>query len=914
MADPEIALRLLMTDDPVEAEELAHALDEHNRIRQSVEQDLAEAAGALAQREHVEGDRILVLAGEGWHEGVKGIVASRLARQYGVPVILFAIEDGEARGSGRAVGAVDLHAAVSECDHLLTRYGGHAAAVGVTLPADGLDEFKECLAGVLASRPTEEFDVTMEVDAELSLEEVGIELATELDLLEPFGEANRRPLFGSPGVFMNGRQRVGRDANHLKFVAYDGVGSVPGISFRCPEIEEKARHDAAVDIAYEVSVDEWRGRTRVQMIAREIILRPEGERGDAVELIEDLFEHADAIIAREEYVGIEDAESFHTKLAGVTFEGRQDVVAALEVGTFLRLQREPENPHDSNACALFEPRGRQVGFLNRRLSAVLAPVIDAGLEYDVSVTDITGGDDGHSLGVNVLVEKRGEEVPDAADETSAERRAELESLAPDEMRAELVRRFIGGGELHAAQSEALDSLAEGASTLAVMATGRGKSLIFQLHACVLALRKGRASVLAYPLRALVADQAYHLEETLSQIGIGVAVLTGETAPTQRDETFARIAEGDLDLILTTPEFLVHHTPRFAATGRIGFVVVDEAHHIAEAASGHRPAYGRLGETVEMLGDPDVLAVTATAGDDVAEAIRMTLGIRKVVVDPTTRENLKLEDRRGYEDKDAYIAALAARGEKGIVYVNSREQSVRLARMLRKRVPELAFRVAFYNGGLSRSARHAVERAFRSGQVTFIVSTSAFGEGVNIPDIRHVVLYHLPFNDIEFNQMCGRSGRDGAVARVHLAFGEKDGRVNEMILSSMAPTRDEMAAVYSALKGATGDEDGWIESTNSELAEAARRIDKRCTLNDRGVSSAIGIFRELGLVESDGYGPYRRLSLLPRPEQKVDLDSSVRYAEGKREIEEFGEFRAWALEAAADDLLHRFNRPILPSRT
>jgi single-stranded-DNA-specific exonuclease len=102
MADPAISLELLMTDDPVRADALARELDVHNRMRQSIEQDLTQAAVALAERHFSEGDRGLVLAGEGWHEGVKGIVASRLVRQFGVPVVLFAIEDGEARGSGRS--------------------------------------------------------------------------------------------------------------------------------------------------------------------------------------------------------------------------------------------------------------------------------------------------------------------------------------------------------------------------------------------------------------------------------------------------------------------------------------------------------------------------------------------------------------------------------------------------------------------------------------------------------------------------------------------------------------------------------------------------------------------------------------------------------------------------------------------
>jgi hypothetical protein len=135
----------------------------------------------------------------------------------------------------------------------------------------------------------------------------------------------------------------------------------------------------------------------------------------------------------------------------------------------------------------------------------------------------------------------------------------------------------------------------------------------------------------------------------------------------------------------------------------------------------------------------------------------------------------------------------------------------------------------------------------------------------------------------------------------------------MILSSMAPEREDMAGLYLVLRDAPTDEDGWIEITNAELADEAKKRNKKSTLNDKGVSSALGVFRELGLIESEGYGPYRRLRVLPRPDEKTDLTSSVRYSEGKREIEEFESFREWALGASADELLHRFNRPILPTR-
>ncbi|MDH4139362.1 MAG: single-stranded-DNA-specific exonuclease RecJ [Coriobacteriia bacterium] len=913
MADPEASLRLLLTDDPGEAEELARALDEYNRVRQEVERELTKNATATADREFRPGDRALVLAGEGWHEGVKGIVASRLVKEFAVPVFLFSIEDGEARGSGRTSGDVDVFAALGACADVLTRFGGHQAAVGLALPADDLPRFKESILEYLAQLPAGQFETEMVLDAVLDLDDASIELAAEMDLLEPFGCGNPRPVFLSEGVFMNSRQRVGRSANHLRFTAYDGAASVKAIMFRCPDIERLAAHDAAVDLAYEISVDEWRGRTRVQLRVRDVHAHETGERPGAFELVEDLFEHAEEIIAREEYGGIEDAESFHTKLAGVTFEGRQDVVRRLDAGTPLRLVRQPDNPHDANAIALFDPRGDQVGFLNRRLAGVLARVADAGVEYDVEVTDVTGGEAGRSYGVNVLVTRRSAAEGEDVEDLRAARRAELAELAPTELDEALGRELIGDRPLHPAQEEALAALAAGRDCLAVMATGRGKSLIFHLHAARVALKEGRASVFVYPLRALVSDQAYYLEERLGSLGLSVAVLTGESAPGARDEIFAGLEGGGVDVVLTTPEFLDHHGSRFAATGRVGFAVVDEAHHVASSRAGHRPAYGRLGEALQLLGNPTVLAVTATAGEEVAATIRETLGIETVVIDPTTRDNLAVKDSRCHAKKDDYIAALAAKGEKTIVYVNSREQTVRLARMLRKRAPEIAYRVAFYNGGLSRSARHAVERAFRSGEVVVIVATSAFGEGVNIPDIRNVVLYHLPFNDIEFNQMCGRAGRDGASASVHVLFGPNDGQVNDIVLSSVAPDRDDLAALYTVLCGVQTDETGWFEITNAELADRVGDVRTTARLNERGVSSGIGVFRELGFLEGEGHGPYRRLRLLPRPEEKVDLASSVRYAEGLQEIEEFAEFREWALATSANELLVRFNRPILPSR-
>jgi len=911
MADPQVALDLLLCDDPVQAESLAQALDELNCLRQAAEADLTQAAESLAARIY-HGERALVLAGEGWHEGVKGIVASRLSHTYGVPTFLFSIDNGVARGSARSVGSVDLFSAVSACEPVLDRFGGHEAAVGLTLSADRLEEFKERLLGHLDSLSSEQFETSVAVDAEVSLGDIGLELGSELATLEPFGHGNPRPVLAALSVFMNDRSRVGKEGSHLKFVAYDGAASVPAIAFRCKDIEARVVQDHPVDIAFELEVDEWRGRRRAQLIVRDVRETTGASAdGPAAELLTELFAHADETLAREEYAGISEAPSFHTKLAGVTFEGRQDAAARLTPGAPLRLNRDPANVHDPNACAVFDTHGTQVGFLNRRLAAVLAPELDAGVGYEIEVADITGGAQGQSLGINVLVTRRDAAV--AAEDAGAlrgQRRAELAAMAPQKLDTELVRCFIGDRPLHAAQVESLASLQTGSNTLTVMATGRGKSLIFHLHAARTALREGGASVFIYPLRALVADQAFHLGEAFAGVGLAVNTITGETPQGERDAAFHALADGGLDVVLTTPEFFYFHRERFARAGRIRFVVVDEAHHVGLSRAGHRPAYGRLRECLDALGAPVVLAVTATASNDVARQIRRTLAIESVVLDPTVRENLQVEDRRGATDKDAVVTAVAGAGGKVVVYVNSRDASVRIARMLRKRLPELAWKTAFYNGGLSRSVRHAVERAFRAGDVRVVVATSAFGEGVNIPDIRDVILYHLPFNDVEFNQMAGRAGRDGAVARIHLLFGDKDARINERILASGAPSRDDMAALYRVLRGIADAEGAGFEITNAELAERASKAARGFGLDERGVSSAVGIFRELGLVVGEGHGSFRKLTVV-RDAPRVELNSSVRYAEALEEIEEFGDFRTWVMTTCPEELLARFNRPILP---
>ena len=790
MGSTDVALDLLLTDDPAEAAELAGRLEAVNTERREVEAALADAAIAEAERSY-DGGRAVVVGGEGWHEGVKGIVASRLVNRFHVPSIVFSVSDGIARGSGRSVGSVDLFHAVEQCSDMLVRFGGHAGAVGVTCEAARLGEFRERLGEVLSALPPEQFEDTGEVTAVVTLGELTVETIGELERLQPFGQCNRRPLLAVRGVTARNRARVGADGAHLRFVATDGASSVSAIQFRSPDPERACAWDGVVDIVFEAVNETWQGRTRPKLMVKDLLLRDVGP----------------------------------------------------------------------------------------------APAPDAPQDGPVS-------------------------VPAGADEARA-RRSELARLPYDELTDSLRRLMIGDADLLATQRLALERLAAGRSCLAVMATGRGKSLVFHLHAAREAIARDRASVLVFPLRALVNDQAFHLREKLAQVGVRVEVLTGATAAPERERVTRGLADGSVDVVLTTPEYLVIHRADFAASGRVGFVVVDEAHHAGLTGPGARSAYLELPRVMADLGGPVALAVTATADAACADAVCRLLNISEadVLLDQSSRPNLCIDDERDLRDREAALVSIVARGERCVVYATSRDQAVSLVRTLRHRVPELAARISYYHAGLDRDRRLRVERAFRDGGLDCVVSTSAFGEGVNLPGVRHVVLYGIPLGRVEFNQMSGRAGRDGAAATVHLLFGSRDVRLGERVLSSAAPCRDALVALYRALvrlDRATGG----VRLTDEQLAAEACSAPGSAPLGAAEVSAGLAIFSELGFCSVLGWGDDRVVRMASSPE-RMELASSACYLEGLRAQQEFSEFSSWVLDASAEELLASIDRPIVP---
>ncbi len=262
IADAADGLRLLLGDDMDEACALARRLDGLNVERQALDQRILDEVLGQVEGADLERESGFVLAGDGWHPGVVGIVASRVVERYGRPTFLIAFDGDVGKGSGRSISRFDLHAALLACGDLLERYGGHQMAAGLTIRRQNLDAFRERFGGIARELlAPEDLGPEQRVDLELGLHEVTYELERLCRYLEPCGTGNPSPVFGVRGVRLAGRARVGQ--GHLKGTLDDGRSRLPAIGFqwadRVPWLT-----DGLVDAAFRLEVNEWNGKMCLQ--------------------------------------------------------------------------------------------------------------------------------------------------------------------------------------------------------------------------------------------------------------------------------------------------------------------------------------------------------------------------------------------------------------------------------------------------------------------------------------------------------------------------------------------------------------------------------------------------------------------------------------------------------------------------
>jgi single-stranded-DNA-specific exonuclease len=263
IADANAGVRLLLTQNADEAEVLAMQLDRANAQRKRVEADTTAEAALQAEGHDFVNRRVLFVRGQGWHTGVIGLVAGKLNQRYGVPVCALSEENGVLHGSLRGVRGVNLARCLQTCDDLLTRYGGHEMAAGVTLPAENDEAFRERLErAVRLSAAPECFVPAQEFDLPLSLAEADDALVDALALMEPFGFGNPAPVFYTEGARLMRRRAVGAQGAHLQLTLMQDGRMIDGVGFGMGR--EAARLPDGVDAAFTLARETFMGKTAVK--------------------------------------------------------------------------------------------------------------------------------------------------------------------------------------------------------------------------------------------------------------------------------------------------------------------------------------------------------------------------------------------------------------------------------------------------------------------------------------------------------------------------------------------------------------------------------------------------------------------------------------------------------------------------
>ncbi len=270
----DLAYRLLVTEDNAEAWELAERLEALNRERREIEERLLEEATAQVEEFDLAEHWGLVVAGDGWHEGVLGLIAGRLCRQHHRPVLAISLNGESAKGSGRSTPAVNLHAVLTECAPLLQRFGGHPRAAGFSLAKDQVPALRERFNAVIKEQITEDALVkVIDLECPVKASALTLELAHEIARLAPFGEGNPEPLLEIRGLRLR-EARATRDGLHaqLLFRIEDPRGGreLKGFWPRMGWYAERLPAGAEVAVAASLGIDTWQGREAPQLLVEDL--------------------------------------------------------------------------------------------------------------------------------------------------------------------------------------------------------------------------------------------------------------------------------------------------------------------------------------------------------------------------------------------------------------------------------------------------------------------------------------------------------------------------------------------------------------------------------------------------------------------------------------------------------------------
>lgn len=272
MAQASIAVDLLLSQSDKDAYDIALRLDELNRERQRVEKEIFDEALEMIEKNSSFSDKkIIVLAKEGWHHGVIGIVASRITEQFYKPCILIAVdENGKGKGSGRSVEGINLFDALLASEEHLIQFGGHSLAAGLSLEMKNFDAFYECINKYIAENLKEEPHKMLDIDCSVPPTFISVANAKMLERLEPYGMSNPKPVFAMCGVKVVSAVTMGTDERHLRLKIEAGDRIIEAVGFSFGHLAKYINAGRLIDIAFNLEVSTYQGNERLQLMIKDI--------------------------------------------------------------------------------------------------------------------------------------------------------------------------------------------------------------------------------------------------------------------------------------------------------------------------------------------------------------------------------------------------------------------------------------------------------------------------------------------------------------------------------------------------------------------------------------------------------------------------------------------------------------------